>query len=59
MKMVTKKNGATALWDMDNTFDHGANYTGIPNNGPDADPCDPESIRVMSVVKVIYLYGML
>ena len=28
---------------MDNTFDHGANYTGIPNNGPDADPCDPES----------------
>ena len=38
-----KKKWRYALWDMDNTFDHGANYTGIPNNGPDADPCDPES----------------
>jgi len=39
-----KKKWRYALWDMDNTFDHGANYTGIPNNGPDADPCDPESM---------------
>tara|TARA_B100001741_G_scaffold313832_1_gene322442 strand:- start:46 stop:3333 length:3288 start_codon:yes stop_codon:yes gene_type:complete len=39
-----KKKWRYALWDMDNTFDHGANYTGIPNDGPDADPCDPESL---------------
>ena len=39
-----KKKWRYALWDMDNTFDHGANYTGIPNNGPDANPCDPESL---------------
>ena len=29
---------------MDNTFDHGANYTDIPSQGVNADPCDPESI---------------
>ena len=34
-----------ALWDMDNTFGHGANYTGIPSTGPDADPCNPESLN--------------
>lgn len=34
-----------ALWDMDNTFGHGANYTGIPSQGADADPCDPESLN--------------
>jgi len=34
-----------ALWDMDNTFGHGANYTGIPSQGPDADPCNPESLN--------------
>lgn len=28
-----------ALWDMDNTFGHGANYTGVPSNDPNADPC--------------------
>ena len=39
-----KKKWRYSLWDMDNTFDHGANYTGIPNDGPDADPCDPESL---------------
>ena len=33
-----------ALWDMDNTFGHGANYTGIPNQSADADPCNPESL---------------
>ncbi len=33
-----------ALWDMDNTFGHGANYTGIPSQQPDADPCNPESL---------------
>jgi gliding motility-associated-like protein len=33
-----------ALWDMDNTFGHGANYTGVPSQGADADPCNPESL---------------
>ena len=33
-----------ALWDMDNTFGHGANYTGVPSQSPDADPCNPESL---------------
>jgi gliding motility-associated-like protein len=33
-----------ALWDMDNTFGHGANYTGIPNTGAGADPCNPEAL---------------
>jgi gliding motility-associated-like protein len=39
-----KKKWRYALWDMDNTFDHGANYTGVPNTGANADPCDPESL---------------
>ena len=34
-----------ALWDMDNTFGHGANYTGIPSQSADADPCNPESLN--------------
>jgi gliding motility-associated-like protein len=29
---------------MDNTFDHGANYTGIPSSDPDASPCDPSTL---------------
>ena len=32
------------LWDLDNTFGHGANYTGIPNTGPAADPCNVENL---------------
>jgi len=39
-----KKKWRYALWDMDNTFDHGANYTNIPNTDPDADPCDAETL---------------
>ena len=39
-----KKKWRYVLWDMDNTFDHGANYTDIPSQGVNADPCDPESI---------------
>lgn len=39
-----KKKWRYVLWDMDNTFDHGANYTGVPNQGPLADPCNPENI---------------
>jgi len=33
-----------ALWDMDATFGHYINYTGIPDTGPEADPCDNEEI---------------
>ena len=32
------------LWDMDNTFGHGANYTGLPNTGFTADPCNVENL---------------
>lgn len=32
------------LWDNDATFGHYINYTGIPNTGPYADPCDPETL---------------
>ena len=39
-----KKKWRYVLWDMDNTFDHGANYTGMPNTDPDADPCDAENL---------------
>jgi gliding motility-associated-like protein len=38
----TKKKFRYGLWDMDATFGHYVNYTGIPNQGADADPCDPE-----------------
>lgn len=38
-----KKKWRYVLWDMDNTFDHGANYTGLPSTDSDADPCDAES----------------
>ena len=39
-----KKEMRYELWDMDNTFGHGTNYTGIPNQGPNADPCDPDDL---------------
>lgn len=32
------------LWDNDATWGHYLNYTGIPNTGPSAAPCDPETI---------------
>ena len=32
------------LWDMDATFDHYVNYTGVPDTSSDADPCDPEEL---------------
>ena len=44
-RMVTEKNGDMHCQDFDNTFfDHGANYTGMPNTDPDADPCDTEGM---------------
>ena len=30
------------LWDMDASFDHYVNYTGIPDQSANADVCDPE-----------------
>lgn len=32
------------LWDMDATFGHYINYTGVPQTGPDADPCNAEAL---------------
>lgn len=32
------------LWDMDATFGHYTNFTGIPNQTPTADPCDAEQL---------------
>ncbi len=39
-----KKKWRYTLWDLDATFGHYINFTGVPSTGPDADPCDPESI---------------
>jgi gliding motility-associated-like protein len=33
------------LWDLDATFGHYINYTGIPNTNPNADPCNPEGLN--------------
>ena len=40
-----KKKWRYTLWDMDATFGHYINYTGIPNTTPTADPCDPSSLN--------------
>lgn len=32
------------LWDMDATFGHYINYTGVPDTGPNADPCFGENL---------------
>ena len=39
-----KKKWRYILWDMDATFDHYVNYTGVPDTSSDADPCDPEEL---------------
>ena len=39
-----KKKWRYILWDMDATFGHYVNYTGIPDTGASADPCDPEGL---------------
>jgi hypothetical protein len=33
------------LWDEDATFGHYINFTGIPDESPNADPCNPEEIN--------------
>jgi gliding motility-associated-like protein len=40
----TKKKWRYALWDLDATFHHYINYTGIPNNNANASPCDPQGL---------------
>lgn len=40
-----KKKWRYALWDMDATFGHYINYTGVPDTSPGADPCNPESLN--------------
>ncbi len=32
------------LWDEDATFGHYVNYTGLPSQAPDADPCNPQTL---------------
>ena len=32
------------LWDMDASFGHYINYTGVPSTSPDADPCNVEGL---------------
>lgn len=39
-----KKKWRYSLWDMDATFGHYINYTGIPDDTPDADPCNAENL---------------
>jgi gliding motility-associated-like protein len=39
-----KKKWRYTLWDMDATFGHYVNYTGIPDNSANADPCNVENL---------------
>ena len=39
-----KRKWRYTLWDMDATFGHYINYTGIPDNSPQADPCNVENL---------------
>ncbi len=39
-----KKKWRYTLWDMDACFGHYVNYTGIPDTGPTADPCNAENL---------------
>jgi len=39
-----RKKWAYVLWDLDATFGHYVNYTGIPDESPQADPCSMEEL---------------
>ncbi len=39
-----KKKWRYTLWDMDATFGHYINYTGVPDQSPEADPCNPDQL---------------
>lgn len=40
----TKEKWRYTLWDMDATFGHYINYTGVPSTAPDADPCNADNL---------------
>lgn len=40
-----KKKWRYVLWDMDASFGHYVNYTGVPDVNATADPCDPEFLN--------------
>lgn len=40
----THQKWSYVLWDEDATFGHYINYTGVPDDSPEADPCDPFSL---------------
>ena len=40
----THKKWGFVLWDEDATFNHYINYTDVPNENPNAEPCYPEEI---------------
>jgi len=40
----SKRKWRYSLWDMDATFGHYINYTGIPSQNANADPCNPEDL---------------
>lgn len=40
-----KKKWRYVLWDMDATFGHYTNYTGIPDESANADPCNAEALQ--------------
>ena len=47
------------LWDEDATFNHYINYTGVPNENPDADPCYPEGITADPEQHIVLLNKLL
>lgn len=40
----SEKKWRYALWDMDATFGHYINYTGVPSTQPNANPCNAENL---------------
>ena len=47
------------LWDEDATFNHYINYTNVPNENPDADPCYPEQINLDPEQHIVLLNKLL
>ncbi len=47
------------LWDEDATFNHYINYTGVPNENADAEPCYPEGITADPEQHIVLLNKLL
>ena len=47
-----------ALWDMDASFGHYINYTGVPDTGPTADPCNPDDMGDVEAVHIPVLNAL-